>query len=234
MTKKKTQPKTDKSRITEHDIYLFKEGSHFNLYNKLGSHTTVVDGVEGVGFTVWAPDAEKVSVIGDWNHWQEGADRLKPRADDSGVWEGFVPSITNGAVYKYSIASRYHGHKAEKADPMALASERPPKTASVVHTLKYDWNDAGWMASRNKKNALDAPYSVYEVHLGSWRRNDLENNRYLTYKELATELTAYVKEMGFTHVELLPIMDAPVLDRFLGLPDHSVISPPAARYGQPR
>ncbi|MBE9529416.1 MAG: 1,4-alpha-glucan branching enzyme, partial [Proteobacteria bacterium] len=217
--------------MTDHDIYLFKEGSHFELYRKLGSHCGEVDGVKGVHFAVWAPDAAHISVIGDWNHWQRGENEMTARGDSSGIWEGFVPSIDNGAVYKYHIASQYNGYNVEKADPMALVSEMPPKTASVVHTLKYDWNDSGWMASRAKNNALDAPYSVYEVHLGSWRRNSDEENRYLTYKELAIELTAYVKEMGFTHVELLPVMTHPFYGSW-GYQSLGYFSP-TARYGTP-
>jgi 1,4-alpha-glucan branching enzyme len=228
----KTTEAGNGSRITAHDIYLFKEGSHFNLYRKLGAHTVEVDGVTGVHFAVWAPDAAHISVIGDWNHWQRGGNELAPRADSSGIWEGFVPSITNGAVYKYHIASRYNGYNVEKADPMALVSEMPPKTASIVHTLgDYKWDDSDWMARRAKHNALDAPYSVYEVHLGSWRRNSDENNRYLSYKEQAVELTAYVKEMGFTHVELMPIMTHPFYGSW-GYQSLGYFSP-TARYGSP-
>lgn len=196
------------SLFTDFDINLFKSGKHFRLYEKLGAHLTEVDGVKGVYFAVWAPSALSVSVVGDFNYWKQGAHELLVRWDASGIWEGFIPGIDKGTKYKYKIRSINKGITTEKADPFALFCEKPPQTASVVWDLEYKWNDKKWMNSRKEKNGLDKPYSVYEVHLGSWKKN-LEENRSLTYIELADELVNYVKETGFTHVELMPIMEYP-------------------------
>ena len=156
------------SLLSEHDIYLFKEGNHFRMYDKLGSHTMTVNGREGTFFALWAPNAEAVSVIGDFNCWDRDSHHLKPRWDGSGIWEGFIPGIKKGDTYKYYIASQYHMYRADKGDPYALHWETPPKTASIVWDLAYEWNDAEWMAGRRARNSLDAPFSIYEVHLGSW------------------------------------------------------------------
>ncbi|MBI5587849.1 MAG: 1,4-alpha-glucan branching protein GlgB [Deltaproteobacteria bacterium] len=222
----------DSSHITDHDIYFFKEGSHFKLYDKLGSHIITVNGVKGVHFAVWAPNAEKISVIGDFNNWDPVATPLKARDDWSGVWEGFVPGLDKGAVYKYQINSRYHMHKVQKGDPYALMWEVPPKTASVVWDLNYEWNDSEWMSTRQKRNSLKAPVSIYEVHLGSWRRVPEENNRYLNYREMAHQLAEYVKETGFTHVELLPVMEHP----FYGSWGYQSVGyfAPTSRFGAPQ
>lgn len=196
------------SLFTEFDIDLFKSGKHYRLYEKMGSHITTVDGVKGVYFAVWAPSAKMVSVIGDFNYWVEGEHQLNVRWDESGIWEGFVPGAGKGSLYKYKIQSHNNDIKTEKADPYARRCEHPPNTASVVWEEPYAWKDAKWMKKRKKNNALDAPFSVYEVHLGSWKRK-AEKNRSLSYVELAEELVSYVKEMNFTHVELMPIMEYP-------------------------
>ena len=196
------------SLFTEFDIFLFKGGNHFRLYEKFGAHITTVDGVEGTYFSVWAPTANQVSVIGDFNHWNDGEHKLNVRWDSSGIWEGFIPNVGKGNLYKYKIHSNNSGIVTEKADPYARRNEHPPKTASVVWSDDYKWKDKKWMKTRKEHNSLDAPYSVYEVHLGSWKRQ-MEEDRFLSYTELADELVAYVKEMNFTHVELMPIMEYP-------------------------
>ncbi|MFK8007777.1 MAG: 1,4-alpha-glucan branching enzyme, partial [Saprospiraceae bacterium] len=154
------------SLFTEFDINLFKGGKHYKLYEKFGSHITTVDGVKGTYFAVWAPTAKMVSVIGDFNFWIEGEHHLNVRWDGSGIWEGFIPNVGKGNLYKYKIQSAHNDTKTEKADPYARKSEHPPKTASVVWDDNYDWKDVKWMKKRKKSNALDAPFSVYEVHLG--------------------------------------------------------------------
>lgn len=199
---------TPHSLFTDFDISLFKAGKHFRLYRKFGSHLTTVNGVDGTYFAVWAPSAKSVSVIGDFNYWNDNEHLLNVRWDSSGIWEGFIPNVEKGATYKYKIVSNNDGVVTEKADPYARRSEHPPKTASEVWDDDYSWKDTDWMQKRAKHNALDAPYSVYEVHLGSWKRN-AEENRFLSYTELADELVSYLKEMNFTHVELMPIMEYP-------------------------
>ena len=196
------------SLFTDFDIDLFKAGKHFRLYEKLGAHPIEVNGVKGVYFAVWAPSARSVSVVGDFNFWIQGDHQLRVRWDASGIWEGFIPEIETGSRYKYKIQSNNHGIITEKADPFALYCEHPPHTASIIWDLDYKWKDKKWMETRKVKNGLDKPYSVYEVHLGSWKRNE-EENRFLTYVELADELVNYVKEVGFTHVEFMPVMEYP-------------------------
>ncbi|WP_111707521.1 1,4-alpha-glucan branching protein GlgB [Lutibacter citreus] len=196
------------SQFTEFDIFLFKGGKHFRLYEKFGSHITTVDGVEGTYFAVWAPSANQVSVVGEFNKWNDGEHKLNVRWDSSGIWEGFIPNVGIGSLYKYKIHSNNSGIITEKADPYARRNEHPPKTASIVWSDDYKWKDKNWMKTRKDHNALDAPYSVYEVHLGSWKRK-MEEDRFLSYVELADDLVAYVKEMNFTHVELMPIMEFP-------------------------
>lgn len=217
------------SLLTDHDVYLIKEGNHFRLFEKMGSHLTEVDGVPGVHFAVWAPNAEKVSVIGDFNTWDKAAHPLKVREDESGIWEGFIPGIGNGTVYKYHIASRYNGYQVDKGDPFAFKWETPPRTASVVWDLNYEWNDQEWMANRYEKNNLEAPYSIYEIHHGSWRRVPGEEDRSLTYQEMAECLPEYLEMMGFTHVEFLPIMEHP----FYGSWGYQTVGyfAPTSRYG---
>jgi 1,4-alpha-glucan branching enzyme len=196
------------SLFTDFDINLFKAGKHFRLYEKFGSHPVVVDGVKGTYFSVWAPTANQVSVIGDFNHWVDGEFKLNVRWDSSGIWEGFIPNVGKGTIYKYKIHSNNQGYISEKADPYARRCEHPPKTASVVWEDNFKWKDKNWMKTRKEHNSLKSPYSVYEIHLGSWRKK-AEEDRSLSYFELADELVAYLKDMNFTHVEFMPIMEYP-------------------------
>ena len=196
------------SLFTDFDINLFKAGKHYRLYEKFGSHIITLNGEEGTYFAVWAPSAKMVSVVGDFNFWLEGDHQLNVRWDGSGIWEGFIPGVGKGNIYKYKIQSSNNGILTEKADPFARRCEHPPKTASVVWEDSYDWKDIKWMKNRKKNNALDAPFSVYEVHLGSWKKQ-VEQNRFLSYVELADELVDYVAKMNFTHVEFMPIMEYP-------------------------
>ena len=221
----------DKSLLSDDDLYLFNEGTHYKLYEKLGAHPLTVDGTQGTNFAVWAPNAREVYVIGDFNGWDRTRHPLQHRGK-SGIWEGFINGIGAGSVYKYYIVSRYHNYTVEKADPFAFFSETPPKTASIVWDLDYRWGDHAWMKERRKRNALDAPISVYEVHIGSWRRVPEEGNRYLTYRELAPGLADYVKQMGFTHVEFLPVMEHP----FYGSWGYQTTGyfAPTSRYGTPQ
>ena len=221
--------------LTEQDIYLFREGTHVRAYEKLGAHATGsarAGSEKGTHFGVWAPNAASVSVVGDFNGWNPTSHLLEVRGDSSGIWEGFVPEVSPGAVYKYHIVSRHAGYSVDKADPFAFYAELPPRTASVVWDLSYEWDDAEWMKTRARANALDAPMSIYEVHLGSWRRVPEEHNRSLTYRELAHSLGDYVTEMGFTHVELVPIMEHP----FYGSWGYQVTGffAPTSRYGTPQ
>jgi len=196
------------SLFTDFDVNLFKSGKHYRLYEKFGSHIMTIDGVKGTYFAVWAPSAKSVSVIGDFNYWIEGEHQLNVRWDESGIWEGFIPNVVKGNTYKYKIQSNNNDIKTEKADPYARRCEHPPKTASIVWDEPYTWKDSKWMQKRKKNNALNAPYSVYEVHLGSWKKQ-IQENRFMSYVELADDLVSYVKEMNFTHVELMPIMEFP-------------------------
>lgn len=231
--RKKTEAvKYDASLLTDHDIYLFKEGNHFKLYNKLGSHALRIEGKEGTLFSVWAPNAEWVSVVGDFNDWNKKSHPLHSRLDGSGIWEGFIPDIRHGTIYKYYIVSRYNHYTVEKCDPFAFHCETPPKTASIIWNLSYEWNDHEWIEKRRTLNALNAPISIYEVHLGSWRRVPEEANRYLTYREMAHYLAEYVKDMGFTHVEFLPVTEHP----FYGSWGYQTTGyfAPTSRYGTPQ
>ena len=194
--------------LTPQDLHLFNEGTHFRLYDKLGAHTVRAEGVEGTYFAVWAPNAERVSVIGSFNDWSKDMHQLRPR-EQSGIWEGFIPGIGKGQLYKFHIQSHVDGYQVDKSDPFALFNEIPPKTASIVWDLNYEWQDTNWMRDRHKNNGLNAPISIYEMHVGSWKRVPHEGNRSLSYRELAEALPAYVRQMGFTHVEFLPIMDHP-------------------------
>ena len=220
------------SLITDHDIYLFKEGSLYRLYDKLGSHSMTFSGMSGTYFAVWAPNAEKVSVVGGFNGWTPGAHPLKVRDDESGIWEGFIPGIEEGTIYKYHISSRYNNYTVNKGDPLAFYWETPPETASIVWDLSYEWGDNEWMENRYPFNAHDAPFAVYEVHLGSWRRSPEDKDRFLTYGEMAHCLADYVKKMGFTHVEFLPVMEHP----FYGSWGYQTVGyfAPTSRYGTPQ
>ena len=196
------------SLFSDFDIDLFKSGKHYRLYEKFGAHPLILDGENGVYFSVWAPSAKSVSVIGDFNFWNEKQHKLNVRWDESGIWEGFIPNASIGMRYKFKIKTHHHV-ETEKADPYAFSSEQPPNTASIINKIDtYKWKDKDWMAYRKDKNGLDKPYSVYEVHLGSWMRNESDNS-FLTYKDLAKKLVAYVKKMNFTHVEFMPIMEYP-------------------------
>jgi len=218
-----------RANLSDHDIYLFREGSHARLYEKLGCHLQEEQGVAGARFSVWAPNAASVSVMGDWNEWSPTSNPLRPRPDGSGIWTGFVPDARQGQSYKYRIVSRLHARKLDKADPFAFHSESPPQTASRIWKLDYPWGDGEWMARRRRANALDAPISIYEVHLGSWRRR--EDGSFLSYRELAPELADYVASMGFTHVELMPVTEHP----FYGSWGYQTTGyfAPTARYGAP-
>lgn len=196
------------SRFTDFDIHLFKGGRHYKLYEKFGAHVMEHQGVVGTYFAVWAPNANYVSVIGNFNGWDRGSAPMKARWDSSGIWETWIPNVGSNEVYKYFIVSKT-GAELEKADPYAFWSEVAPRTASIVRDTFYEWKDDEWMASRKEKNALNAPISVYEVHLDSWRRDPSNPGRHLTWKEIAEGLVPYVKEMGYTHVEFMPVMEHP-------------------------
>jgi 1,4-alpha-glucan branching enzyme len=225
------QVRYDVSLLTDHDLYLFNEGTHYQLYEKLGAHPMNHEGVDGTYFAVWAPDAERVTLIGDFNGWNKTSHPLQPRAN-SGIWQGFIPGIGKDSIYKYHIESRHHMYWVDKADPYAFRDEIPPKTASIVWDLEYEWKDQPWMVLRRHANALSAPWALYEVHLGSWMRVPEEGHRCLTYRELAPKLAAYVQKMGFTHVEFLPVMEHP----FGGSWGYQVTGffAPTSRYGTPQ
>jgi 1,4-alpha-glucan branching enzyme len=217
--------------LTDVDLHLFNEGNHNRLYQKLGAHLVTLDGQPGTYFSVWAPDAERISVVGDFNGWNTDSTPMHPRGS-SGIWECFVRGMTKGSIYKYYIRSRFHMYRVNKADPYGFHHETPPRTGSIVWDLDYEWSDEEWMRMRHRRNAFDAPISVYEVHLGSWSRNHEEGNRWFSYRELAPRLAAYVNELGFTHVELLPVMEHPYYASW----GYQVTGyyAPTARYGTPQ
>ena len=196
------------SLFTDHDIYLFKEGNHYKLYEKFGAHSLEIDGVEGVYFSVWAPFAKEVSVIGDFNKWHSETHKLLPRWDESGIWEGFIAGLKWGDVYKYGIRTN-KGVLLEKGDPFAVSWEQNLQAGSLVSTTWFEWNDKNWMSDRANKNSLKAPMSVYEMHLGSWMRGTDDPEKFFSYREIAERLVPYIKEMGFTHVEFMPVMEYP-------------------------
>jgi 1,4-alpha-glucan branching enzyme len=218
------------SALSEFDLYLIGEGTHYRAYEKLGAHLMERDGRRGVHFAVWAPNAKLVSVIGEFNDWNPQANSMRP--SPAGVWEAFVPAIGQGTSYKYHIESRYSDYKVDKADPYGFAAEIRPQTASRVWNLEdYSWRDDSWMASRAKRNGVGSPISIYEMHLGSWRRVPEEGNRWLSYRELAPLLAAYVQDAGFTHIELLPIMEHP-FDGSWGYQTTGYFAP-TSRFGTP-
>jgi len=226
------EPRYGVSLLTDHDVYLFKEGNHFDLHDKLGSHPMTVDGEPGTLFSVWAPNASAVSVVGDFNEWDATAHPLAVRHDSSGIWEGFLPGLGRGALYKYHIVSGQGDYRGDKGDPFARFWETSPKTASIVWDLDYGWGDGEWMAGRGAKNALDAPMSIYEVHLGSFAREMDDRYRSLSYLELADRLTEHVLACGFTHVEFLPVMEHP----FFGSWGYQTLGyfAPSSRFGTPQ
>ncbi len=219
------------SLLGDTDLYLFGEGTHTRLYERLGVHLREEDGQRGARFAVWAPNAAAVSVIGSFNGWDREATPLSPRGS-SGIWEGFAPGASRGDLYKYHIASHHAGYRVDKADPFGVYHQVPPQTASVVWDLEYTWGDEAWMQSRAPRHELGAPMSIYEVHLGSWCRSVEEGNRSLTYRELAPRLADYVISCGFTHVELMPIAEHP----FAGSWGYQVTGyfAPTSRYGSPQ
>jgi 1,4-alpha-glucan branching enzyme len=217
--------------LTEQDLYLFNEGNHYRIYERMGAHTMAAGEEPGTCFSVWAPSAREVSVMGSFNGWNPHSHPLRSLGS-SGIWEGFVPGVGKGALYKFHIASHHHGHVADKADPIALLNEKPPRTASVVWNLEYQWADQGWMETRAQRDSLQAPISIYEVHFGSWMRVPEEHSRPLTYREMAPRLADYVQRMYFTHVQFLPIMEHP----FYGSWGYQTTGyfAPTARYGTPQ
>lgn len=220
----------DFTLISDDDLYLFNEGSHFRLYEKLGAHPTSHAGVQGVHFAVWAPNAVAVSVIGAFNQWDGNRHPLQP-LKQSGIWTGFIPGLAPGAVYKYHLVSRHNQYRVDKTDPFAFYHELGPRPASVVWDMRYEWQDRGWMAGRGAVNRLEAPISIYEMHLGSWMRVPEEKDRPLTYDELAPRLVDYLRKMNFTHVEFLPVMEHP----FYGSWGYQCLGyfAPTSRYGPP-
>ena len=229
-TKMKSTTEQSFTLLTDFDIHLFRSGKHFKLYDKLGSHASTFKGHDGTYFAVWAPNAKAVSVIGNFNHWNNDVHKLSPRWDESGIWEGFFTDIRSGEAYKYAIHSNT-GEYLEKADPFAFYAEVAPKTASIVWETDYSWKDSYWLDERKKLTGKTRPYSVYEVHMGSWRRKMEDGNRSLSYRELAIELVDYVKEMGFTHIEFLPVMEHP----FFGSWGYQLTGyfAPTSRFGAP-
>ena len=224
-----TSSRSEASLLTEQDLYLFNEGRNYRTYEKLGAHLTSQNGETGTSFSVWAPNAKAVSLIGSFNGWDSRSHPLHAR-ESSGIWEGFIPGVTKGSIYKFHIVSNHHGHVVDKADPFGILHEKPPRTASVVWDLEYQWTDQDWMKNRQAKNSLQAPISIYEVHLGSWMRE--EHNRPLTYREIAPRLADYVRHMHFTHVQFLPVMEHP----FYGSWGYQTTGyfAPTSRYGTPQ
>ena len=235
MTKTVERPipasRSEVSLLSPQDLYLFNEGRHYRSYSKLGAHLVDADGERGACFSVWAPNARGVSVIGSFNQWAEHAHPLEPRGN-SGIWEAFVPEAKKGDLYKFRIRSERNGYVIDKADPFGVRHEEPPRTGSVVWDLEYEWSDHEWMQKRKARNSLSTPLSIYELHLGSWMRVPEENNRSLSYRELAPRLADYVNRMNFTHVELLPVMEHP----FYGSWGYETTGyfAPTARYGTPQ
>jgi 1,4-alpha-glucan branching enzyme len=217
--------------LTDQDLYLFNEGSNYRIHEKMGAHLVIYNNSPGAVFSVWAPNARTVSVVGSFNSWNPVMNRLESRGS-SGIWEGFIPGVSQGALYKFHIESKQHGYRIDKADPIGLLHEKPPRTASVVWDLAYEWGDREWMEKRAARNSLRAPHAVYEVHLGSWMRVPEEHNRPLTYRETAPRLAEYASRMGFTHVEFLPVMEHP----FYGSWGYQTTGyfAPTSRYGTPQ
>jgi 1,4-alpha-glucan branching enzyme len=221
----------DPDFFSQDDLYLFNEGKHYRLYQKLGAHPGFFQGLDGTHFAVWAPNAEKVSVTGDFNNWNTVTHLLRSLGQ-SGIWYGFIPAVSWGAVYKFHIHSKYNHYEVDKADPLAFRAEEPPRTASIIWNLDYIWNDQKWMTQRRDPNSLNSPLSIYEVHVGSWRCVVEDNNRSLNYREMAPALADYITRMGFTHVEFMPLMEHP----FKGSWGYQIAGffAPTSRYGTPQ
>ena len=219
----------DNTIITEHDLYLFNEGTHYRLHQVLGSHPTTLNGESGAHFAVWAPNARSVSVIGDFNGWNKDSHPMKA-VGQSGIWATFIPEITSGTAYKYHVRSQQHGFQVDKADPFGVHTETPPKTGSKVWDLAYQWSDQEWMGTRGERNDPGAPMSVYEVHLGSWMR--YPDGNFMTYRDVAPKLAEYVRDLGFTHVEFLPVTEHP----FYGSWGYQTTGyfAPTSRFGTPQ
>ena len=227
-----TQPVWNYSLFTEEDVRNFQLGTHYRLYEHLGSHLLEVNNIKGTYFAVWAPNATYVSVVGQFNQWNNQQHPLRVRLDHSGIWEGFIPGVLQGEAYKYHIHG-FQGVRLDKGDPFAHYWEKRPHTASIVWDIQYDWQDAAWMKSRKKSNQLDAPFSVYEVHLASWMRPDPANEEvYNTYAQIAERLVPYVQDMGFTHVEFMPVMEHP-FDGSWGYQGTGYFAP-TSRFGTPQ
>lgn len=227
----KAEEEQQKSLLSVFDTGLLREGRHYMLYKHLGAHIHTIGDKSGVQFSVWAPGSNYVSVIGDFNGWDKATHPLQPRWDSSGVWEAFIPDVAEGALYKFHIGNAA-GFQGEKADPFGFAMEMPPYTASrVVAGNVFEWTDDRWLKKRGSQPITEIPLSIYEVHIGSWRRVPGEDNRHLSYRELATQLPAYCVEMGFTHVELLPVMEHP----FYGSWGYQITGyfAPSSRFGTP-
>lgn len=221
----------DFSLFSAEDVYLFNEGNHFRLYEKFGAHLVNQNKRQGTYFAVWAPNAEHVSVMGNFNDWNKDSHQLQP-LKDSGIWEGFIPGLDSGTLYKYHVHSRYAQYQADKTDPYAFHTELSPQTASAVWDIGYDWKDSEWMDSRQLYNSREAPISIYEMHLGSWRRVPEDGDRPMTYRETANRLVDYLLKTGFTHVEFLPVMEHP----FYGSWGYQCLGyfAPTSRYGTPQ
>jgi 1,4-alpha-glucan branching enzyme len=234
-TRKSNKPVVVDPSIAPHptdlDIHLFNEGTHYRLYNHLGAHMTTREGVGGVAFAVWAPNAERVSVVGDFNRWEPRAHAME-MAGGSGIWTCFIPGLERGTIYKYHIESKYNGYRVNKADPFGFHHETPPATGSRVWDLDYQWNDAEWMEKRHERNRHDAPISIYELHAGSWMMSPEGGGRTHSFEELARLLPEYCRQRGFTHVELLPIMEHP-LYRSWGYQTTGYFAP-TSRFGTPQ
>ncbi|WP_422925513.1 1,4-alpha-glucan branching protein GlgB [Singulisphaera sp. PoT] len=217
--------------LTDFDLHLLGEGTHFRNFERLGAHFRVIDGVKGVHFAVWAPNAQRVSVVGNFNHWN-GRRHPMRSCGATGVWEIFIPELTQGEVYKFEIKSRHNNYQVQKTDPYGLAAEVRPRTASIIWDVtKFAWNDNAWMANREKTQGLNSPIAVYEVHLGSWKRKVEDGNRFMTYRELADDLVEYLGQTNFTHIELLPVNEHP-FDGSWGYQPVGYFAP-TSRFGTP-
>ena len=229
----KPEKKRGTSLLTDFDIFLFRQGSHFRLYEKFGAHCAVnEEGTGGIHFAVWAPNASTVSVAGDFNGWNPATHKLQVRPDGSGIWEGFIPELKQGTLYKFHVVSNTTKYKANRGDPFAFYWEKPPLTSPIVWDLSYEWHDAAWMKERKKRNALSSPLSIYEMHLGSWRRKGNGKDEWLSYREIAPLLADYIRELKFTHVEFLPVMEHP----FYGSWGYQTTGyfAPTSRFGTPQ